>query len=74
MTTLLIKTPYFGDRPYEVEFLQSLVPFTIKSIRQGSFELTVVVEETITQAQVDTVVAQLKNYVLANLITGEIVK
>ncbi len=74
MTRILIETPYFGDRPYTKEWLQSKVPFTVLNVIQGSFEFTVEIEEDITQEQVDSVISLMKLYVLENLITGKIIE
>lgn len=72
-TKILIKTPYFGDRPYTIEALQPLIPFTIVSLTQGSFEFTIEVAESITQEHVDAVISQMRAYVLNNLVSGEII-
>jgi len=72
-TKILIKTPYFGDRPYDIESLQRLLPFTILSITQGSFELTIEIMEEVTQQQVDDTVEDIRNYILSNLITATII-
>lgn len=72
-TKVLVKTPYFGDRPYTAEALQLLIPFTILSLTQGGFEFTLELDGAITQEQVNGVITQMKAYVLSNLITGEII-
>lgn len=73
MTKILIKTPYFGDRPYEISSIQPLIPYKIIGITQGSFQFIIEIEQNVTKAEVDTIISQLKSYVIANLITGEII-
>ncbi len=73
MTKVKIQTPYFGDRPYDVQSIQGLVPFKILSLTQGSFEFVLEVEEDINQEQLNAVVEQIRLYIIANLINGSII-
>lgn len=73
MTKIKIKMPFFGGKYFEIVDLQPLIPYTILSIVQDGFEFVMEIQETITKEQVDAVVANMRAYVVANLITAEII-
>ncbi len=72
-TKILVRTPYFGDRPYPIEGLQPFIPYPIVNLLQGSFEFVLTVEGSPTPEEVNACAATIRAYVIANLVTAEII-